>query len=102
MRFSGRSKIFSIFFKKMLDTSHDVVLSFHQIKRSRNQRKRGKKMGLNECYELVVFEVEELGRNIFEELGKAIIRNEQDVFFNNTMIDAYKKYINDHNIKWND
>lgn len=36
----------------------------------------------------------------FELLGKYIVRAEQDKFFNKTMIDAVKKYISDHNIKW--
>ena len=45
---------------------------------------------LNACYESVVFEVETLKVNVFEELGRAIIRAEQDVFYNKTMIVAYK------------
>ena len=57
---------------------------------------------LNACYESVVFEVETLKVNVFEALGRAIIRAEQDVFYNKTMIEAYKKYISDHNIKWNE
>ena len=52
--------------------------------------------------ESVEFEVEFLKRNPFEELGRAIIRAEQDIFFNKTMIEAYKQYIKDHNLKWND
>lgn len=54
----------------------------------------------NACYEEVVFEVEVLHRNIFTEYGRAIVRAEQDIFFNRTMIKAYEKYIRDHNIKW--
>lgn len=57
---------------------------------------------LEACYEAVVREVEEFGYNIYERLGRAIIRAEQDLFFNKTMIEAYKKYINNHNIKWKD
>ena len=57
---------------------------------------------LDACYESVAFEVETLKVNVFEALGKAIIRAEQDVFYNKTMIEAYKKYISDHNIKWNE
>ena len=57
---------------------------------------------LNACYESVVFEVETLKVNVFEALGRAITRAEQDVFYNKTMIVAYKKYISDHNIKWNE
>ena len=57
---------------------------------------------LDACYESVVFEVERLKVNVFEALGRAIIRAEHDVFYNKTMIEAYKKYISDHNIKWNE
>ena len=57
---------------------------------------------LSACYNSVVFEVETLKVNVFEALGRAIIRAEQDVFYNKTMIEAYKKYISDHNIKWNE
>ena len=56
----------------------------------------------NACYEEVVYEVEILHRNIFTEYGKSLVRAEQDIFFNRTMIKAYEKYIRDHNIKWND
>ena len=58
--------------------------------------------GLKACMESVEFEVEFLKRNPFEELGRAIVRAEQDIFFNKTMIEAYKQYIKDHNLKWND
>ena len=54
---------------------------------------------LNACYESVIFEVEELKVNVFEALGRAIIRAEQDVCYNKTMIEAYKKYILEHNVK---
>ena len=57
---------------------------------------------LSACYELVEFEIEFLHVNIFEAYGKALIRAQQDVFYNKTMIAAYEKYIKDHNIKWND
>ena len=56
---------------------------------------------LRACIESVEFEIEELHRNVFEELGRAIIRAEQDPFFNKTMIEAYKAYIAAHSIKWN-
>ena len=56
---------------------------------------------LNACYNSVVFEVETLKVNVFEALGRAIIRAEQDVFYNKRMIDAYKKYISDHDMEWN-
>ena len=57
---------------------------------------------LSACYNSVVFEVETLKVNVFEAFGRAIIRAKQDVFYNKTMIEAYKKYISDHNIKWNE
>ena len=57
---------------------------------------------LEACMESVKFEVETLHENPFEELGRAIIRAEQDVFFNKTMIEAYKQYIAENNLKWND
>ena len=57
---------------------------------------------LEACLKSVEFEIEVLHANVFEELGKAIIRAEQDPFFNKTMIEAYKEYIRQHNIKWND
>ena len=54
------------------------------------------------CYESVEFLMENVkGTNPFEELGRAIIRAEQDVFFNKTMIEAWKAYIHNHNLKWN-
>lgn len=57
---------------------------------------------LKACYDSVVFEVETLHANVFEEYGRALIRAKQDVFFNKTMIEAYEKYITEHNLKWND
>lgn len=56
--------------------------------------------GLQACYESVEFEVEFLKVNVFEALGRAIVRATQDPFYNKTMIEAYKKYISDHDIKW--
>ena len=56
---------------------------------------------LDACYESVIFEVETLKVNVFDALGRAIIRAEQDKSYNKTMIEAYKKYISDHNMKWN-
>lgn len=50
---------------------------------------------LEACMKSVVFYVETLHENPYEGLGKAIIRAERDPFFNKTMIDAYKKYINE-------
>lgn len=58
--------------------------------------------GLEACYEAVEFDVKYFKINVFEELGRALIRKEQDPYFNPTMIKAYLQYINDHKIKWND
>lgn len=55
---------------------------------------------LDACMDSVKFYVEELGSNPFEELGRAIMRAESDICFNKTMIDAWKKYINEHGYKW--
>ena len=57
---------------------------------------------LNACYESVKFSVEVLHENPFEQLGRSIVRANQDVFFNKTMIEAWEKYIEDNNMKWND
>lgn len=57
---------------------------------------------LSACYESVVWEVEFLHADPVRELGRAIIRADQDIFFNKTMIDAWRKYIEDHNIRWDD
>lgn len=57
---------------------------------------------LNACMESVEFDVEVLHKNPFEELGRSIVRAEQDKFFNKTMIDAWKKYIADHDLKWDE
>lgn len=57
---------------------------------------------LNACMESIEFDVEVLHKNPFEELGRSIVRAEQDVFFNKTMIDAWKKYIADHDLKWDE
>ena len=57
---------------------------------------------LKACKESVQFEVEELGANPFEELGRAIIRAEHDIFFNKTMITAWKEYIEENGMKWNE
>lgn len=56
---------------------------------------------LEACYESVKMFVEVFHENPFEELGRAIIRAEQDPFFNKTMIEAYKLYIKNHDMKWN-
>lgn len=55
---------------------------------------------LKACMESVEFDVEFLHKNPFEELGRAIIRAEQDIFFNKTMIEAWKKYIEEHDLRW--
>lgn len=53
---------------------------------------------IDACMESVEFSVEVLNENPFEQLGRAVIRAEQDPFFNKTMVDAWKKYIKE-NIK---
>ena len=55
---------------------------------------------LNACYRSVVFEIEELHRDIFTEYGRALVRAKQDPWFNKTMIKAYEKYIEEHETKW--
>lgn len=57
---------------------------------------------LEACYESVVFEIEFCHANIFESYGRALVRAQQDILFNKTMIKAYEKYINEHDIKWTD
>lgn len=57
---------------------------------------------LDACMESVKFDVEYFHSSPFEELGRAIIRAEQDVFYNKTMIEAWKKYIEDNNLRWNE
>lgn len=54
------------------------------------------------CYEAVVFDIEFLHEDPLRLLGEFTLRAKQDVFFNKTMIDALLKYIEDHDIKWND
>lgn len=55
---------------------------------------------LDACMEAVKTDVEILHMNPFEELGRAIIRAEQDIFFNKTMIEAWKKYIAENGLTW--
>ena len=57
--------------------------------------------GLEECMESVRFSAEFLHQNPFDELGRAIIRAEQDVCYNKTMIEAWKQYIKEKGLKWN-
>ena len=57
---------------------------------------------LKACMESVEFDVEFLHKDPFEELGRAIVRAEQDIFFNKTMIEAWKQYIRERNLNWND
>lgn len=56
--------------------------------------------GLKACMESVTFSVEELHENVYEMLGRFIIRDEMDPFFNPMMIEACKKYIRDHKLGW--
>ena len=58
--------------------------------------------GIEACMESVKFSGEFLHQNPFEELGRAIIRAEQDVFFNKTMIEAWKQYIKENELKWDE
>lgn len=55
---------------------------------------------LKACYDEVVFEVETLKRNVFEQYGRALVRAKQDVCFNRTMIKAYEMYIESNGLKW--
>ena len=57
---------------------------------------------LKACLESVEFSVEFLHENPFEMLGRYMIRAEQDIFFNKTMIEAVKVYIKEHNLKWDE
>lgn len=56
--------------------------------------------GMDACMESVAFSVEFLHQDPFTELGRSIVRAEQDVFFNRTMIEAWKQYIREHDIRW--
>ena len=58
-------------------------------------------LSLKACLESVEFYVEVLHKNPFEELGRAIVRAKQDIFFNKTMITAWETYIEEHNLSWN-
>ena len=55
---------------------------------------------LDTCMDSVKFYVEELGCNPFEELGRSVVRADGDMLFNKTMIEAWKKYIKDHDLSW--
>lgn len=57
---------------------------------------------LEACYDEVAFQVEVMGKDIFELLGRYIVRAKQDIFFNKMMIDACEEYIKKNNIKWDD
>ena len=57
---------------------------------------------LEACIKEVEWMVETLHKNPFEELGRSIVRGEQDIFFNKTMIEAWKQYITDQNMSWNE
>lgn len=50
--------------------------------------------------ESVRFRAGELRQDPFEELGRAVIRAEQDILFNKTMVEAWKRYILDNNLAW--
>ena len=55
---------------------------------------------LEACLDSVNFYVDVLNRNPFEELGRSIMRAEEDCFFNRTMIEAWKVYIRENNLSW--
>lgn len=57
---------------------------------------------LKACMESVKFYVETLHCDPFAELGRSIIREEQDPFFNKTMIAAWKQWIREHDLKWDE
>lgn len=58
--------------------------------------------GMEACMESVEFDVEFLHKDPLQELGRSIIRAEQDILFNRTMIEAWKQYIRQRDIRWND
>lgn len=58
--------------------------------------------GMAACMESVEFDIEVLHENPFELLGRWMVRAEQDVFFNKTMITALRQYIKEHDLKWNE
>lgn len=51
---------------------------------------------MDACYKSVKFEIEFLHRNPKEALEEAIKRSEIDPLYNPKMIDAYKRYIKEH------
>ena len=59
-------------------------------------------MSNKEFEESIIFEIETLGYNPLHLLGEYELRAKQDVFFNKTMIEALYKYIEEHEIKWDD
>lgn len=58
--------------------------------------------GIEACYEGVQLYVETLHEDPIRLLGKFTLRAKQDVLFNKTMIEACLKYIEDHQIRWDD
>lgn len=58
--------------------------------------------GLKACEESVKYSVEKLNYNPIHLLGEYELRAKQDPFFNKTMITALYKYIEEHEIKWDD
>ena len=53
------------------------------------------------CKNAVKYYIEFLHENPIRLLGEFVLRAEQDITFNKTMIDALKEYIKENNIKWN-
>lgn len=80
--------------------SKGIYLACKLIKKQTEENNMEYDFSLKACYESVVFEIEELHMNVFECYGRALIRAKQDIFFNKTMIKAYEKYIEVHNLKW--
>lgn len=62
---------------------------------------RDDQFGMGACLDSIAFEVERLHGNPFEMLGRYLVRADQDVFFNKTMIEAMKEYIRIKGIRWN-
>ena len=62
---------------------------------------RDDRFGMQACLDAIAFEVEHLHGNPFEMLGRYLVRAEQDVFFNKTMIEAMKEYIRSNGLRWN-
>ncbi|MCD7772912.1 MAG: hypothetical protein LUH08_02510 [Ruminococcus sp.] len=76
-------------------------LAEQNAKTKRRSREEDSIYGLQACMESVETSVYDFHENPFEQLGRSIIRAKQDVFFNKTMIDAWLKFFEDNDLKWN-